>query len=134
MPIFDLKCEKCDISIEVRDFSVYNILSPNVGNTATTDENGLLFVPESGGGGVTNHSELAFDDGTNPHGTTKSDVGLSNVDNTSDVDKPISTATQQALDLKVDKIAGKQLSTEDYTTNEKNKLAGIQSGAEAVVS
>lgn len=32
---------------------------------------------------------------------TKSDVGLSNVDNTSDVNKPISTATQAALDSKV---------------------------------
>lgn len=31
---------------------------------------------------------------------TKSDVGLSNVDNTSDVNKPISTATQSALDAK----------------------------------
>jgi hypothetical protein len=33
---------------------------------------------------------------------TKSDVGLANVDNTSDVNKPISTATQSALDLKAD--------------------------------
>lgn len=32
----------------------------------------------------------------------KSSVGLSNVDNTSDLDKPISTATQDALDLKLD--------------------------------
>ena len=31
---------------------------------------------------------------------TKSDVGLSNVDNTSDINKPISTATQTALNLK----------------------------------
>ena len=31
---------------------------------------------------------------------TKSDVGLSNVDNTSDANKPVSTATQTALDLK----------------------------------
>lgn len=36
----------------------------------------------------------------NPHGTTKSDLGLGNVDNTSDVNKPISTATQNALALK----------------------------------
>ena len=36
----------------------------------------------------------------NPHGTTKSDIGLGNVDNTSDLNKPISTATQTALDLK----------------------------------
>lgn len=32
---------------------------------------------------------------------TKSDVGLSNVDNTSDANKPVSTATQTALNLKV---------------------------------
>ena len=39
----------------------------------------------------------------NPHGTTKSDVGLGNVDNTSDLNKPISTATQTSLDSKIDK-------------------------------
>lgn len=33
---------------------------------------------------------------------TKTDVGLSNVDNTSDADKPISTAAQTALDAKAD--------------------------------
>ena len=47
-----------------------------------------------------NHSDLNLDDGTNPHGTTKSDVGLSNVDNTSDANKPVSTAAQTALDGK----------------------------------
>ena len=141
---------------------------------------------------------------------TKSDVDLSNVDNTSDITKPISTATQAALDTKisksdvvdgltstvidlplsanqgrilknlidaielnlssndftldtrqkivdfikgtrsiinnlvvsdiggldaaldtkVDKIVGKELSDENYTLVEKNKLAGIESGAE----
>ena len=55
----------------------------------------------------------------------KSDVGLGNVDNTSDLNKPISTATQNALNNKVDKVAGKQLSTEDYTTAEKNKLSNL---------
>jgi hypothetical protein len=34
---------------------------------------------------------------------TKSSVGLANVDNTSDVNKPVSTATQTALDLKAPK-------------------------------
>jgi hypothetical protein len=38
----------------------------------------------------------------NPHGTTKADIGLGNVNNTSDLDKPISNATQTALDLKAD--------------------------------
>lgn len=37
---------------------------------------------------------------------TKASVGLGNVDNTSDADKPISTATQTALDEKVDKSGG----------------------------
>lgn len=36
----------------------------------------------------------------NPHVVTKSQVGLGNADNTSDANKPISTATQTALDLK----------------------------------
>lgn len=34
---------------------------------------------------------------------TKADVGLGNVDNTSDADKPISTAQQEALNQKADK-------------------------------
>ena len=36
----------------------------------------------------------------NPHAVTKTQVGLSNVDNTSDVNKPVSTAAQTALALK----------------------------------
>jgi len=38
----------------------------------------------------------------NPSGLTRSDVGLGNVDNTSDINKPVSTATQTALNLKID--------------------------------
>ena len=33
------------------------------------------------------------------------------------------------LNDKVDKVTGKGLSTNDYTTTEKNKLAGIETGA-----
>lgn len=60
---------------------------------------------------------------------SKTDVGLNDVDNTSDLDKPISTATQSALDLKVDKVSGKGLSTNDYTSEEKSKLEGIEAEA-----
>jgi hypothetical protein len=56
---------------------------------------------------------------------TKTDLGLGNVQNTSDADKVISTQTQSALDTKVDKVTGKVLSTNDYTTAEKTKLAAI---------
>jgi hypothetical protein len=79
----------------------------------------------------------------------KADVGLSNVDNTADSAKPISTLTQAALDLKVPTsrtINGSDLSanrtfTQDdfadgttnkaYTATEKTKLAGIATAATA---
>lgn len=41
---------------------------------------------------------------------------------------------QSALNLKVDKVTGKGLSTEDYTTAEKSKLSGIEAGAEVNVN
>lgn len=46
----------------------------------------------------------------------KNSVGLGNVDNTADLDKPISTATQNALDGKVDKETGKSLVADDLIT------------------
>lgn len=42
---------------------------------------------------------------TSPSGLVKADVGLGNVDNTSDANKPVSTAGQTALDLKAN-LAG----------------------------
>ena len=49
----------------------------------------------------------------------KTAVGLSNVDNTSDLDKPISTATQTALDAKQATITGAAttIDTEDLTAS-----------------
>lgn len=38
------------------------------------------------------------DNQENPHGVTKEQLGLGSVDNTADLDKPISTATKVALD------------------------------------
>ena len=49
---------------------------------------------------------------SNPHSVTKSQVGLGNVDDTSDADKPISTATKTALDGKAPKTHAS--SSEDY--------------------
>lgn len=69
----------------------------------------------------------------NPHNVSKTQIGLGNVDNTSDMDKPISTAAQAALNNKVGREAGKGLSTNDFTTNEKTKLADIEEGAEVNV-
>lgn len=58
---------------------------------------------------------------------TKEDIGLDKVDNTSDIDKPISNATKAALDNKVDKVEGKGLSTRDFTPDHEkilNEIAG----------
>lgn len=44
--------------------------------------------------------------------------------------KQVRAYIDKLVDTKVDKVAGKQLSTNDYTTTEKNKLAGIESGAQ----
>lgn len=43
-------------------------------------------------------------------------------------------ANTTAIQSKVDKVEGKQLSTEDYTTEEKTKLSGIAAGAEVNVN
>lgn len=51
---------------------------------------------------------------TNPHNVTKGQVGLGNVDNTSDVNKPVSTAQQTALDAKRT-LARVSFSNADYT-------------------
>lgn len=46
---------------------------------------------------------------SNPHSVTKAQVGLGNVDNTSDANKPISTATQNALNSKFNASDGNAL-------------------------
>jgi uncharacterized ubiquitin-like protein YukD len=45
----------------------------------------------------------------------KGDVGLGNVDNTSDANKPVSTATQTALDTKTNKLITTNRQTASYT-------------------
>ena len=65
---------------------------------------------------------------------TKTNIDLENVDNTRDAIKPVSGPQQTALDGKVDKIAGKGLSTEDFSTAEKTKLSTVEEGAEINVN
>lgn len=53
----------------------------------------------------------------------KSDIGLGNVDNTSDSNKPVSTATQLALDLKVDEASLADVATSGSYADLTNKPA-----------
>lgn len=60
------------------------------------------------------------------------DVNLKDYYTKAEVNKAIEGVegrTTSALALKVDKVDGKQLSTNDYTTSEKNKLQGIAANA-----
>lgn len=69
-----------------------------VGGYAVLDETGkvpVAQIPDGIGGAVDSVNSQTGD-----VVLTKTDVGLGNVDNTSDTDKPVSTATQTALDLK----------------------------------
>lgn len=54
----------------------------------------------------------------------KTDVGLSNVDNTSDVNKPVSTAQQSAFDLKVDKSS----IVDNLTSTDATKVLSAKQG------
>ena len=83
--------------------------------------------------GTENHSELLLNDGSNPHNTTQSDVGLPNVDNTSDANKPISVATQDALD---DKVTIGSIEANDVALDDTNlkvsKKTDLQAFAEGI--
>ncbi len=72
------------------------------------------------------HSQVATG---NPHAVTQTNIGLSNVDNTTDADKPVSTATQTALDLKLNLTSisaseATDLTDGDVTTLHKHDLVG----------
>lgn len=59
---------------------------------------------------VTQHEQ----DYNNPHNVTKEQIGLGNVDNTADIDKPVSTAMQKELDKKLNIYGG---IVDNLTTN-----------------
>lgn len=88
------------------------VLSMANGGTgaALTDPNAdrIAFWDDSAGGitWLTAGTGLVISGTTMSVSVDKTSVGLSNVDNTSDANKPVSTATQTALDLKLTKGQG----------------------------
>ncbi len=65
----------------------------------------------------------------NPHSVTASQVGLGSVDNTSDANKPVSTAQLSALNLKLDSYNKIVSITDNYTLNANGTdLTDIQTG------
>lgn len=74
-------------------------VNDNQGNDPTTDGGANWEVAAATVALLSAHADRT----DNPHSVTKSQVGLGSADNTADLDKPISTLTQEALDLKCDK-------------------------------
>ena len=78
------------------------------GELAINYEDGLLFfknasnrISKIASSGSFSQLQRHLADRENPHEVTKADVGLDKVDNSADLDKPISNATQTALNAKV---------------------------------
>lgn len=110
--------------MDIIDMGIANSYAENLVKSITNTGSGGSKVEQSSVNGNIKIDEVettvyTHPTGTNPHKTTKSDVGLGNVDNISDLNKPISTATQKALDGKsstshthtnyVEKVIGKSL-------------------------
>ena len=76
--------------------------------TGLNDQNTIDAAINAVQGNLTTH----INDKDNPHEVTKAQIGLSNVDNTSDANKPVSTAQQAAIDSAKSTI-------DDYTVNGK---------------
>lgn len=68
----------------------------DTGNKATD----VFTYADAAAGEVQEALDDHIEDANNPHQVTAAQVGLGNVDNTADADKPISDATQRALDEK----------------------------------
>lgn len=84
------------------------------GNLAKTEQNLVDGI------GIVNNDLQEHKNAENPHGITKKTIGLDKVDNTSDMDKPISKAVQNALDEKADKDEIKAIRDELGQYQEKN--------------
>lgn len=92
---------------------------------------------------VQTNLETHINNKSNPHEVTKDQVGLGNVDNTSDANKPISTATQTALNGKFSATDGNalkqrvdnipELVATDITVNSDNDSVNISLDKTSIV-
>ena len=103
------------------DLSAYQVKAITVGETSTTVEAAI------------NANKTAIDAHVakqdNPHNVTAAQVGLGNVNNTADADKPVSTAQQAALDLKQDKTDNTLATTSKTVVGAINEVKGVADAA-----
>ena len=88
----------------------------------------------SGNAEISEALEAHIGNTSNPHNVTKEQLGLDKVDNTSDLDKPISTATQTAIDEVKESIktSGDSLSAHLIDFNNPHRITKAQLGLDKV--
>jgi hypothetical protein len=106
-----------------------NTLTMNEKVIVTLDEslNGNTTIGDASTDLLTVNASTAFN--ASVSGLTKSTVGLANVDNTSDVNKPVSSATQTALNLKSNDNTVVHLANSESISGVKNFTNGLTASA-----
>lgn len=118
---------------------VYN----DAGNTLTIDVVEANIIHQNLSGiGTNTHAQIDshIANTSNPHSVTKSQVGLGNVDNTSDINKPVSTAQAaadtavQAFSIQRSNHTGTQLSTtiSDFNEAAQDAVGGVLTDSASV--
>lgn len=99
------------------DFDTHWIIAPTGGGTGGTTYDDTEIRSEIALKADQTSLDAHTGDVSNPHAVTKAQVGLGNADNTSDLAKPVSTATQTALD-------GKAATVHTHTASQISDFAG----------
>lgn len=90
------------VSSAAGDYTAAQITNTPAGNIAATTVQAAINELDTEKEVANSNIQSHIASTSNPHGTTKAQVGLGNVDDTSDANKPVSAAQQVALDLKQD--------------------------------
>ncbi len=115
-------------------FKIHKGLNTNLPSTITegycwyTYDDSKFYIDYRNDKGVLTRKALNSQDAE-----TLTGASLVTILNSSDIEIPTSKAVLNALDDKVDKISGKVLSTNDYTTTDKEKLDSITEATSAEI-
>lgn len=109
---------------EAADIEIKNSITQS-GQSSTAALNSEIKRAKEAEEAITSNLNNHISDYHNPHKVTKAQVGLSDVDNTSDADKPVSNATQTELDKKANQTEVNQL--QQTITNLQTTIQQLQS-------